>query len=119
MCSSDLIPTERIKVRQGDADRSVTMVGNHSGGSRTMVGAGTVCHIAANKLIDAGKSLAAEGLGVEPSQVNYSKGEFSSPHSKKKITLAQLAAKKSLAGVKRKPTQPPTSLLENDLAAVR
>lgn len=91
------IPVEQIKVKQGDADRSVTMIGNHSGGSRTMVGAGTVCHIAANKLIDAGKSLAAEDLGVEPSQVNYAKGEFSSPHSKKKITLAQLAAKKKLS----------------------
>jgi aerobic carbon-monoxide dehydrogenase large subunit len=61
------------------------------------VGAGTVCHIAANKLIDAGKSLAAEDLGVEPSQVSYAKGEFTSAHSKKKITLAQLAAKKTLA----------------------
>ena len=91
------IPAERIKVRQGDADRSVTMVGNHSGGSRTMVGAGTVCHIAANKLIDAGKSLAAEDLGVEPSQVSYAKGEFSAKDSKKKITLAQLAATKKLS----------------------
>jgi carbon-monoxide dehydrogenase large subunit len=91
------IPTERIKVRQGDPDRAPKMVGNHSGGSRTMVGAGTVCHIAANKLIDAGKSLAAENLGVEPSQVSYSKGEFSAKGSKKKITLAQLAATKTLA----------------------
>ena len=91
------IPAERIKVRQGDPDRAPKMVGNHSGGSRTMVGAGTVCHIAANKLIDAGKSLAAEDLGVEPSQVSYSKGEFSAKGSKKKITLAQLAAKKALS----------------------
>ncbi len=91
------IPAERIKVRQGDPDRAPKMVGNHSGGSRTMVGAGTVCHIAANKLIDAGKSLAAEDLRVEPSQVSYSKGEFSAKGSKKKITLAQLAATKTLA----------------------
>ena len=91
------IATERIKVRQGDPDRAPKMVGNHSGGSRTMVGAGTVCHIAANKLIDAGKSLAAEDLGVEPSQVSYSKGEFFAKDSKKKITLAQLAAKRTLA----------------------
>ncbi|MBM3344100.1 MAG: xanthine dehydrogenase family protein molybdopterin-binding subunit [Betaproteobacteria bacterium] len=91
------IPAERVKIIQGDPERAPKMVGNHSGGSRTMVGAGTVCHIAANKLIDAGKSLAAEDLGVEPSQVNYCKGEFSSPHSKKKITLAQLASSKKLA----------------------
>jgi carbon-monoxide dehydrogenase large subunit len=90
------IPVERITIRQGDPDKAPTMIGNHSGGSRTMVGAGTVCHIAANKLIDAAKSLAAEDLGVEPSQVSYSKGEFSSKQSKKKVTLAQLAAKKTL-----------------------
>jgi len=90
------IPVENIKIRQGDPDKATTMIGNHSGGSRTMVGAGTVCHIAANKLIEAGKSLAAEDLGVEPSQVTYSKGEFASKHSKKKVTLAQLAAKKTL-----------------------
>jgi carbon-monoxide dehydrogenase large subunit len=90
------IPVENIKIRQGDPDKATTMIGNHSGGSRTMVGAGTVCHIAANKLIDAGKSLAAEDLNVEPSQVTYSKGEFHAKASKKKITLAQLAAKKTL-----------------------
>jgi carbon-monoxide dehydrogenase large subunit len=91
------IPVENIKILQGDPDKAPKMVGNHSGGSRSMVGAGTVCHIAANKLIDAGKSLAAEDLGVEPSQVTYSKGEFHAKDSKKKITLAQLAAKKPLA----------------------
>ncbi len=91
------IPAERVKIIQGDPERAPKMVGNHSGGSRTMVGAGTVCHIAANKLIDAGKSLAAEDLGVEPSQVDYAKGEFSTRQSKKKITLAQLAASKKLA----------------------
>src|SRR5262249_396279 len=37
------IPVERIRLRQGD-DRSRSLVGNHSGGSRTMVGAGSVCH---------------------------------------------------------------------------
>lgn len=90
------VAVESIRIREGDPDKAPTMIGNHSGGSRTMVGAGTVCHIAANKLIDAGKSLAAEDLGVEPSQVSYAKGEFSSKDSKKKITLAQLAAKKTL-----------------------
>ncbi len=91
------IPTEQVKIIQGDPERAPKIVGNHSGGSRTMVGAGTVCHIAANKLIDAAKSLAAEDLGVEPSQVSYAKGVFTSTHSKQKLTLAQLAATKKLA----------------------
>ena len=72
-------------------------IGNHSVGSRTIVGAGTVCHIAAKKLIEVATPLAAEQLGVEPSQVTYAKGEFQSKESNKKITLGDLAAKKPLS----------------------
>jgi carbon-monoxide dehydrogenase large subunit len=87
------IPTERVKVVQNFTDR--TLIGNHTGGSRSMVGAGTVCHIAAGKLVQHGKSLAAEALGLEPSQVSYGKGEFSGPEGTK-MTLAELAQKREL-----------------------
>jgi carbon-monoxide dehydrogenase large subunit len=87
------IPTERVKVVQNFMDR--TLIGNHTGGSRSMVGAGTVCHIAAAKLVQHGKSLAAEALGLEPSQVSYGKGEFSGPEGTK-MTLAELAQKREL-----------------------
>lgn len=90
------IPAERITIKEGDPEKASVMIGNHSGGSRTMVGAGTVCHIAANKLIEVGKSLAAEDLGVEPSQVMYGHGEFSTKEGKK-ISLAQLAQKKTVS----------------------
>ena len=86
------IPAERIKVRQGIPGRAI--IGNHTGGSRTMVGAGTVCHIAAEKLVQHGKSLAAEELGVEPSQVSYARGEFTGPEAGMKMTLGELAAKR-------------------------
>jgi len=91
------IPVEKIKIKQGDPARSPHIVGNHSGGSRSMVGAGTVCHLAALKLIEAAKSLAAEDLGVEPSQVSYSKGVFQAAGSRKKITLGELASKKTVS----------------------
>jgi carbon-monoxide dehydrogenase large subunit len=87
------IPTERVKIVQTFMDR--TLIGNHTGGSRSMVGAGTVCHIAAGKLVQHGKSLAAEALGLEPSQVSYAKGEFSGPEGTK-MTLAELAQKREL-----------------------
>ncbi len=89
------IPAERITLRQGIAEKG--LIGNHTGGSRTIVGAGTVCHIAAKKLIEHATPLAAEQLGVEPSQVAYAKGEFQSKDSDKKITLGELAAKKPLS----------------------
>ena len=86
------IPAERVKVREGVPGK--TLIGNHTGGSRTMVGAGTVCHIAAEKLVQHGKSLAAEELGVEPSQVTYGGGEFKGPEAGMKIGLAEIAAKR-------------------------
>lgn len=89
------IPAERITLRQGIGEKGLT--GNHTGGSRTIVGAGTVCHIAAKKLIEVATPLAAEQLGVEPSQVSYAGGEFKSSESSKKITLGELAAKKPLS----------------------
>lgn len=89
------IAAERITLRQGIGEKGLT--GNHTGGSRTIVGAGTVCHIAAKKLIEVATPLAAEQLGVEPSQVSYARGEFKSKESDKKITLGELAAKKPLS----------------------
>ncbi len=88
------IPAERIRLRQGIGEQG--LIGNHTGGSRSIVGAGTVCHIAAKKLIEVATPLAAEELGVEPSQVTYAKGEFESKESSKKVTLGDLAAKKPL-----------------------
>ena len=88
------IPAERVRVRQGVQGH--TIIGNHTGGSRSMVGAGTVCHIAAEKLVQNGKSLAAEELGLEPSQVTYARGEFKGPEAGMKLTLAELARRRPL-----------------------
>jgi len=84
------VPLERVRLREGVKP----LIGNHTGGSRSLVGAGSVCKIAAQKLIEQGKSLAAEELEVEPSQVEYSKGTFHARGSKKKIGLIELAKKR-------------------------
>ncbi len=91
------IPADRVKVRQTVHEKG--LIGNHSGGSRTMVGAGSVCKIASDKLIERGKSLAAESLAVEPSQVDYAKGEFIARDSGRKVTLAELAQQKELSAL--------------------
>jgi len=83
------IPRERIRVVQCPA--GTTLQGNGTGGSRSTVGAGSVCLLAAQKLIDEGKSLAALELQLEPSQVKYSKGEFSADETDRTIPLAELA----------------------------
>ena len=89
------IPVERVKICEGAPGR--TIIGNHTGGSRSMVGAGTVCHLAAQKLVQNATPLAAELMGVEPSQVSYARGEFKGPEAAMKLTLAELAGKRTLA----------------------
>lgn len=84
------LPLERIEVRQCAPERQ-NLIGGHTGGSRTTVGAGSVCHLAALKLIEHGRSAAALELGVEPSQVEYAKGVFRSRESKRSVKLGDLA----------------------------
>jgi carbon-monoxide dehydrogenase large subunit len=91
------IEVERVTVRQEIRDPILT--GNHTGGSRTMIGPGSACHVGALELIDRGKRYAAEELGVEPSQVEYCRGEFRYGESPKAVSLTDLAQRKLLAVV--------------------
>jgi carbon-monoxide dehydrogenase large subunit len=89
------IPIERVHLRQCMPDKQHTLQGNHTGGSRSTVGAGSVCHLAALKVIEQGKPLAALELGVEPSQVEYAKGAFRTRESRRAVKLADLAKGKT------------------------
>ncbi len=86
---------EKIKVVQ--CAPGSKLEGNHTGGSRTTVGVGSVSHIAAHKLIEAGKSLAALELQLEPSQVQYANGEFTSSESRRVIPFAELAKSQTIS----------------------
>lgn len=89
------IATEQVRVRQ--EHRAVPLVGNHTGGSRTMVGPGSLCFLAARELIERGKRLAADKLDVEPSQVNYAEGMFGTAESPARVSIADLAREKPIA----------------------
>lgn len=83
------IPAEHVDVRQ--QHRAIPLSGNHTGGSRTMIGPGSLCFLAARELIERGKRRAADALGVEPSQVSYARGVFAASESPREITLAETA----------------------------
>jgi carbon-monoxide dehydrogenase large subunit len=89
------IPLEKVKIVQ--CAPGTKLKGNGTGGSRSTVGAGSVCYLASQKLIEEGKALAALELGVEPSQVAYGNGEFTSDLSDRIVTLADLAREKTLS----------------------
>ncbi len=92
------IPREQVRVVQCAAGS--TLEGHHTGGSRSTVGAGSVCYVAAQKLIEEGKALAALELKLEPSQIRYAKGEFYSTEIDRRLKLADLAksGEKSVIG---------------------
>jgi carbon-monoxide dehydrogenase large subunit len=89
------IPLQSVKVVQ--CAPGSKLEGNHTGGSRTTVGVGSVSYLAAQKLIEEGKALAALELKLEPSQVQYANGEFKSSESKRAIKLAELAKTKTIS----------------------
>ena len=93
------VPQESVGFRSCVQGRE--MAGNPSGGSRSMVGAGSVCQIAAQKLVAQAIPLAAEALEVEPSQIKFADGIFSASDGEKSIRLDALARK--LAGVNPHP----------------
>ncbi|MBI4206536.1 MAG: xanthine dehydrogenase family protein molybdopterin-binding subunit [Betaproteobacteria bacterium] len=89
------VPFERVQLRQGDEEHP--LFGNHTGGSRSTVGAGSACHLAAKKLIDEGRALAALELGVEPSQVEYANGRYRTDHAERTVALGDLAKAKTFS----------------------
>ncbi len=89
------ITLDKVKVVQ--CAPGTKLIGGHTGGSRTTVGVGSVSHLGALKLIEEGKALAALELNLEPSQIQYAKGEFKSSESKRVITLADIAKAKTVS----------------------
>ena len=87
------VPSTQVKVVQCAPDSRLQ--GNHTGGSRTTVGAGSVCFLAAQKLVEEGRALAALELKLEPSQISYANGEFkSSADTRRTVRLGDLARSK-------------------------
>jgi carbon-monoxide dehydrogenase large subunit len=97
MIVADALGVPREKVRIVQCEYDTPLEGNHTGGSRTTVGAGSVCYLTAQKLIEQGKTQAALELKLEPSQVTYAHGEFGSPESTRRVTFAELAKEKTLS----------------------
>jgi len=83
------LDSENVFLHEGVPGRA--LIGNHTGGSRSLVGAGSVCKLAGLKLIEVAKSAAAAQFDTEPSQVDYHAGTLTDRVSGKATTLAALA----------------------------
>ena len=87
------VPVETIDTVMGDTDIVSVGGGSHSG--RSMRHAGTVISMAARKLIDQGKKIAAFLLETDPEQVDFVNGRFATPHSNRSFDMFELATEGS------------------------
>ena len=82
-------PSEAVRIIMGDTDVVKAGGGTHSG--RSMRHAATVFSIAAVQMIAKGKRLAAIVLGVQPDQIDFKDGRFSTRGTNRTFDFIELA----------------------------
>lgn len=72
------ITGERVHFHEGDPD--LKLVGNGTGGSRSLYGAGSAFKLLGPRIIETAKPFAAAALGVDPPALHYDGGVFRAAH---------------------------------------
>jgi aerobic carbon-monoxide dehydrogenase large subunit len=85
------IPFDRIRTVEGDSDRMA--YGNGSGGSRSLMFAGTALTESAKIVIDRGKQIASHVLEASASDIEFEAGRFVIAGTDRSIGLLELAAR--------------------------
>jgi aerobic carbon-monoxide dehydrogenase large subunit len=85
------VPMESMRLRNGDP--AVRLVGNASGGSRSLLGVGSVMQIAATEVVEKGRALAAETLEAAVADIEFAGGEYRIQGTDRAVTLTELAKK--------------------------
>jgi carbon-monoxide dehydrogenase large subunit len=85
------VPMESIRLRSADPD--MHMVGNPTGGSRSLLGIGSVMLMAAQEIVKKGMLLAAEALEAAQQDVEFVEGSYRIKGTDRKIEIGKLARK--------------------------
>jgi carbon-monoxide dehydrogenase large subunit len=85
------IPFERIRLLQGDSDQLIA--GGGTGGSRSITASGMAIVEASDKVVEAGKAIAAHVLEASVADVEFARGRFVIAGTDRGIGLLDLAAK--------------------------
>jgi len=75
---------------QGDTDQ--VFFGEGTGGSRSSAMAGSAFHLAAEKIVTKGRAIAAHMLQVQPDDLRYDEGVFSTSKTNRTLSMKELAA---------------------------
>ncbi len=87
------VPMEAIRLRTADADQH--LVGNPTGGSRSLLGVGSVLQLAAKEVVKKGLALAAEELEAAAADIEFGDGEYRVSGTDRRIAMVDLARKHS------------------------
>jgi aerobic carbon-monoxide dehydrogenase large subunit len=85
------VPMDTIGLRTADAD--MHLVGNPTGGSRSLLGFGSVLFWAAEEVVRKGKALAAEELEAAEADIEFHEGRYRIKGTDREVALASLATK--------------------------
>jgi len=78
-----------VQYVQGDTEK--IFFGEGTGGSRSATIGGSAFHMAADKIVAKGRAIAARILGVEPSDIAFADGIFSSSKSNRTLSIKEVA----------------------------
>jgi carbon-monoxide dehydrogenase large subunit len=85
------IPMESVRLSTGDPD--VFLLGNATGGSRSLLAVGSVMQLAAREVVEKGKALAADELEVAVADIEFEDGTYRIKGTDRVVTLSALARK--------------------------
>ncbi|TMH76148.1 MAG: xanthine dehydrogenase family protein molybdopterin-binding subunit, partial [Betaproteobacteria bacterium] len=85
------VPIEKFRLRNGDP--AVRLVGNATGGSRSLLGVGSVMKLAAKQVVEKGLALAARDLEAAAADIEFRDGSYRIRGTDRAITLLALAQK--------------------------
>jgi carbon-monoxide dehydrogenase large subunit len=97
------IPFHKIRLLQGDSDELIA--GGGTGGSKSMMTSGTAIVEAADKVVEAGRQIAAHVLEAAAADIDFRAGRFVIAGTDRSVGLMELAARLR-AGLKLPPELP-------------
>jgi aerobic carbon-monoxide dehydrogenase large subunit len=89
LCDRLGLKPDQVHYVQGDTDK--VAIGQGTGGSRSATLGGSAVLAASNKVIAKGQAIAARVMGVDPGEVKFEDGVFSSTRSNRTLTIADVA----------------------------
>src|SRR6266516_391748 len=85
------VPVEKFRLRNGDP--AVRLVGNATGGSRSLLGVGSVMQLAAKQVVEKSLALAARDLEAAAADIEFADGSYRIRGTDRAVSLAALAKK--------------------------